>query len=280
MVNFSDTGEWKLVLSISSSGISAVFKNLIDEDAAPLLFFKNTWDTADINLMNEIEASIYDNPRILEDFATNIVVTTPEALWVPAEFTEDDEFDVNLFTCAYPANDDDIFSDFGNEEVCLYSLVPGLKAFLQRTLPGCKISSHLSVIKPVFESLEMQKMVSESANNAFAGIYINIHENFADIFAFFNGRFLCGATHQWHDIADIAYKVVLVADTYKFSRKETCLNIVGFDAASNDLADMLGEFFASVNRFSLPKLCRDFNVPFAAAVLAGESLVPSEIESI
>ena len=270
ILSFTDTGQWRLIVSLGADRISAVLKNMVEPSIPATLFFRKEFPSAEGNLLREIETAIYDNPRMLEDFATHIIVTTPYALWVPCEFTDDDEFDPNLYTCVYNAQPEDIFSDFGEQEVCLYSLTPGLNSFLQRTLPGCRISSHLSVLKPVFENREIEKAGADATAESAKTIYINIHGQSADIFAFENGKFLCGATHCWVALSDIAYKAMLIAKTYGLPHEETDLIIISDEDNAEGMTSLLIDLFRNIEFHNLPDLCREMDIPLTAAIAAGE----------
>lgn len=269
ILSFTDTGQWRLIVSLSADKISAVLKNIVDPSIPPTLFFRKEYSGASGNLLREIETAIYDNPRMLEDFATHIVITTPYALWVPSEFTDEDEFDPNLFACVYNAQAEDIFSDLGEEEVCLYSLTTGLKSFLGRTLPGCKVSSHLSILKQVFAENESSKVQENPQSNS-KSIYVNIHGNLADIFAFSDGEFLCGASHEWVALSDIAYKVLLIAKTYYLNPEETDLTLVSDEDAADGMHLLLIDLFRNMNFIPLPEVSTRLEIPLTSAVIAGE----------
>lgn len=243
--NLADTGRWKLYLEVSADGMCALLKNIEGEEK-PIVLTKKEWEAKESEILANIENTVYDNPRILDDFATTIVITTDKALWIPTELTDDDEYDENLFTCVYPAERGDIFSDFGEDKVCLYTLAPGLNAFFQRTLPGCKITSHLSVLSRHFGDREAQKISARPEEPAKPTIYVNIRKNYADIFAYYKGEMLCGAAHQWREWSDIAYKIFLIADTYRLNHSETTIEILAKEHHFESLYDALSEFFSEV----------------------------------
>lgn len=243
--NFADTGQWKLVLSISGNEISAFLKNLTEPKALPLLLFRNLRSDKETELLQFVESAVYDNPRILDDFATQIVITSPRALWIPADFVDEDEFDPALYTCVYKVDDEDIFSDSDEEEVCLYSLVPGLKSFINRTLPGCRVTSHLSVLKSLYLKRLSTEDVNHSDSEGFS-FFVDVREGFAEIFLFRINTFLCGASHPWKEVSDIAYKIMLMADAYSVKSKEACLNFSGNLTTARNAGLMVQDFFGSI----------------------------------
>lgn len=264
--NFADTGLWKLIISVSQTGVAAVLKNIADPDHTPVILFQDVWPKDEANLLERIEASVYENPRILEDFATHIIIYTPKVLWIPAEFTEDEEFDENLYTCVYPAAPTDIFADFGDEQVCLYSLYPGLNSFFQRTLPGCKVSSHLSILKSHFEERELERISAMEMREDLKSAYVNIRNDEADIFVFVNGKFICGATHPWREISDIAYNIFLVLQAYNLKPTDSDITVTGIGSCCADVANIISEFTRGVSYDPLPPLASEAGLPLAMAL--------------
>lgn len=269
--SLADTGQWRLIVEIFSTGISAFLKNIDFHEIPSQTLFKKSWEDSAPGLLSNVEEAIFSNPRALDDFATHIILHTPKSLWIPSEFTDDDEFDSGLFTCVYPARAEDIAADFGDEEVCLYTMVEGLNSFLQRTLPGSRISSHMSILKGEFQRLEISKMESLFATPLLQGIYVNLIPRHADIFAFVNGRFLCGATHQWKHLSDVAYKALLVADAYGLPQGETELTVVAPEELRQPAADTLAPYFAECSLILPPSMVADGTGSFAASLAAGES---------
>lgn len=265
MASLADTGQWLMVVEISPTGIFALLKNVDYDDTPTLPLFSRDWDENDTELLANIETAVYDNPHMLEDFATHVIVKTEKALWIPTELTEDEEFDENLFTCVYLADSEDIGADFGEETVCLHTLVPGLKAFLHRTLPGSRISSHLSILKGAFE-----KHNSVSGQRA---LYINARKGNVDIFAFSEGRFLCGASHRWQYPSDLVYKALLVAHAYGLRPNQTKINLSCSGSNRVLLEEALSEFFPEIGNMRIQGTEDGQGFSFVSYLAAGHNLI-------
>lgn len=270
--NFADTGQWKLIVSVSAHGISAFLKNIYDVETEPVILFKRDWECEPEEILGNVEAAVYDHPRILDDFATHIIVYTPKSLWIPTAMTDEEEFNENFFTCVYPTAPEDISADFGEEETCLYTLIPGLNSFLQRTLPGCKVTSHLSVLKPRFEKEEKLKMDFDKTRLSVETLYVNIRDNETDIFAFKDGRFLCGATHNWVETSDIAYKTLLIADTYGLDIRKCEVNVFAHPGVARQLTAILEEFAGKIAVRQLPDMMAKHGIPLSASLIAGDPI--------
>lgn len=271
IASMADTGQWRLIISISQVGMSALLRNITFEGVDPIVLLNEKWRKEPSGLLSKVEETVYDNPRLLEDFATQIIVDTPKALWVPAEITDEEEFDSNLFTCVYPAEPEDIFADFGNEEVCLYSLVAGLGSFLKRTMPGCRIFSNLTVLKRYFEDLEIKKLGDRTYNESLKSIYVNIGRENADIFAFKNGKMLCGATHYWKSHSDIGYKIALISDTYNLDSKETDIITIGTQSDCENLRNCIKDLYSNITIILSTPFVLTYGVTLSASLEAGEN---------
>lgn len=242
VASLNDTGQWKLIISIAENGMDARLENLFTPQAGEIQLFKKNWNPKEADVLACIEGTIYDNPRVLDDFATHIIIDTDKALWIPTSFTDEEDFDEKLFTAVYPAEEEDIFADFGENEVCVYTLIPGLKSFLQRTLPGCRISCRLSMLKKGIEDRRREEMLSETEEPLLpVRIYADIIGNDAIIFAYRNGEFLCGAVHPWVAPADIAYKILLTAHAYDIPQQEVSLELRGDETIRLEVAEYLQE---------------------------------------
>lgn len=279
--SLADTGQWKLIVEISAGGIAAVLKNT-DIPGIPIVeMFRQNWEDTTSPLLERIETAFYDNPRILEDFATHIIIRTQESLWIPAELTDDEEFDDNFFTGIYPAKPEDIFADFGEEEVCLYSITPGLKSFLQRTMPGSKISCHLSVMKRATEPL--QAAIEGSGNYPENMIFINPRETKADFIVYSHGRFMSAVTHNRQGTVDLLYYAMLLSDTYKLNPIQTALRIVkeedyeiDRDVDTGIEMGMLTEYFPDVSFITTENSGENRHLSVEMRLAAGETLISTQ----
>lgn len=272
MVALADTGQWRLIVTVSFSGISAILKNIMYEGVAPVPLFRKEWEADESNILDIVEAAVYDNPRLLDDFSTQILIYTAKSLWIPSELTEDEEFDTNFYTSVYPARPEDIFADFGDQEVCLYSLAPGLNSFFKRTLPGCKISSHMTVLKREFRESESQYASEFSDVEPFVSIYINCRESEADLFCFKNGSFLSGSTHPWKNFNDIVYKALLLCNIYKLGNTSRII-LTGPKSLTSGLKEAMERFFQTVIPTGLPVISETYNLPLAAALTVGDKIL-------
>ena len=263
----ADTGQWRLIITVSDTGMSAYFKNLIDPDIDLVNYLSKKWEGNEENLLQLVEETVYENPDILDDFATQIIIYTPESLWIPEELTDEEELDEKYFTTVFTAKKEDIFSDFGEEEVCLYALAPGLNSFFQRTLPGCKVMCHLTMIQRWLKDLERINLISSGGNSD--RIYVNVRDRQVDLFAFRKGKFMSGSTHRWKNINDIIYESLLLAKAYEMDPEKTRLIVLGSHGFNEALRDSIQEFFPMAANRKTTALSEKYNLPFEVALAAG-----------
>lgn len=264
--SFSDTGQWKLVIFISKRRLRAALVSLVNDQLPLLVLSDKEWE-GQAEVLPNIEEAIYENPRILDDFATQIIIEAPETLWIPLEFTQDDEYDPSLYTAVYPSRQEDIFSISDDNQLCLFTLIPGLKSFLNRTLPGCRINSSVNVFKQWFEKRERKEiaMSGESAPRQTIGTVV--YGDNAYIYAYRDGNFCGGALHPWLSPADIAYKAMLTLRACGFDDKETSLYIMSQDDIYAEISGMLSEITGEISHFTLPRLTLQENIEPAMALL-------------
>lgn len=215
--SFVDTADWKLILSIRKNGMEGLLKNIRQSDKSPLLLFSNKWDYSESDFLKNVEDTVYSNPRLLDDFSTRIIITSDQNLWVPSELTDDEEFDPEYFTAVYEASDSDIFADFMEEETCLYSSAPGLNSFLARTLPGCLITSHLTILKSHYRQRSKKGFY----------IFADIRDGEMDIVSFFDSKLMSATTHPYTKPADLKYYIQLLGETYAFATSAAIVGIYG-----------------------------------------------------
>lgn len=258
-VRVGDVAEWKLICQISANGLCAYLKNSNPTEEIKTLI-ETDWSCAPENLLAKIENTVYDHPQILDDFSSDIVIVAPRSIWVPAaEVEEDEERAAYLYNQVYSAEEDDIMSETAGDATCLYTLVPGLNAFLNRTFPGGRIHSHLAVMVTRFRE----------RNSDLPRIYIDIRKGEADIIAFDRKKLLMAATHRWHELSDIQYHLYNIMDVYGLKPSEAEVSLSGLRDIKNELMRELRKKFSYVLLTMVPSLSSKTGMPLQAALLSG-----------
>ena len=145
-VRIGDIADWRLICVISARGMGAWLKHANPTQEIVTLFDEK-WTCHNDTLLERIENTVYDHPQVLDDFSADIAIVAPKSIWVPTAMVADDEEEsARLYNQIYTAEECDIMSEAVEDATSLFTLVPGLNAFLQRTFPGARLHSHLGVM--------------------------------------------------------------------------------------------------------------------------------------
>lgn len=260
-VRIDDTAEWRLVIYISEGGMSAYLKNIEDALEPIVTLFEDQWGKGEDNLLQKIEGAVYDHPQLMDDFSTDIVICTPRALWVPEKVAADSEDVATIYNKVYTGEEDDIMVDTLDGMACLYMLAPGLTGFLRRTLSGARVMCH--------QTVELRRFMSRGADQP--RIYVDIREGEADYLVIDDKKLLLAATHEWHDVNDIAYMVFNIVDVEGLNAAETQVSLSGEKEVRTGLLKMLRERVGYAMLTMMPSAVSKMEMPLAAALCLSKS---------
>lgn len=259
-VRIGDIADWRLICHVSARGMNAYLKhNNPTEDIVTL--FDDKWNEDTDSLLRQIENCVYDHPQVLDDFSADVVITAPKSIWVPTELVADDEEEAaGLYAGIYPAEESDVMSEQVDDATCLYTLVPGLNAFLQRTFPGARIHSHLAVMAAKFRgrSADMPR------------IYIDIRDGEADFIAFNRSSFVMAATHKWQNTPDIQYHLFNIMNVFGFDPKDTQVSLSGIREVKSELVAELRKTLDYVMLTMMPGIGAKAGMSLPAALMLRE----------
>lgn len=208
--DFADTGQWRLLLEIGEKGLRAWLENTLHKDVELQEICKVKWHSAPDSLRANIEEAVYNHPRLLDDFATKIVLYDPRTLFLPTSVAEAQaDAETEIFNEVYKAKGPDVMSDRDGEITALWSPGPGVKNFLSRTFPGARITCHL---------LEAVRQLRKS--NPLPALFIRAREDEAD-FIFLDGEALISAsTHPVVSALDIEQIQKNIFEAYGVKEEE------------------------------------------------------------
>lgn len=257
-VRIGDPSDWRLVMVIGSTGVEAYLRNVENPMDEVETLFVEEWPSEDSGLLERIEGAVYDHPQLLDDFAADISVETPYALWAPeAVIDSDDDPGDRIFTTVYAARDEDIMRDYLEDKVCLYTLTPGLQGFLQRTFPGARIRCHQTVMVTRLEDrvVDMPR------------VYIDIRKGWADFVAFEGRKLLMSVTHEWREKEDIRYHLFNLLESYGLDPKEVHVSLSGLRDEKSELLKSLRQDVAYVMMTMVPGIATKAGMSLTAALL-------------
>lgn len=261
--DLSDTGQWRLIIYLGKTGISAWLKSTEDPTIPVGRLFASRWERQPEGLLSRIENAVYDHPRVLDDFSADIIVETEKCLWVPKALTEDnpEEKCEEWFGQVWPGMETEFITDDCDEKLCLYALVPGLHDFLGRTFPGTRISSHQSVL--------VRNLAGRAADDV--RLYIDIREGEADLIAFSGKNLLHCSTHRWEAETDIIWHAFNLLEVYGVDPAKAQVCLSGDRTLRENIARDMREYLSFVMLTMVPRVESDTPLPLAATFCAARN---------
>ena len=257
-IRIGDPSDWRLVMVLSSGGIEAYLRNVEDPMAGVSVFLQEEWSADGTPLLEKIENAVYDHPQLLDDFSADIALVTPTALWAPESVVDSDSDPaVKIFNSVYAADEEDVMCDYQDGRVCIYSLTPGVKGFLQRTFAGARIRCHQTVLV---------KRLGDRGSDM-PVVYVNIRAGWADFVAVDGKKLLMAVTHDWHDTEDIRYRLFNLLDVYGLDPASVQVSLSGLKEEKGILLRGLRDRVAYVMMTMVPGIATQAGMSLTAALL-------------
>ena len=221
--DFADTGQWRLLLNISTTGLDAFLENVINPEIELQALCSVKWEQDKDRLLQNIEDAVYNNPRLLDDFSTRIVLFDSHTLFIPTEIAEKtSEAENDLYKKVYTAETRDIMTDTDSDITAVWSMAPGIKSFLMRTFPGALITSNL-----------MNKVKTLRNNSKGIQLHAIARKGEVDIILLDNNRLISASTHEWMSSDDIAFLLLNLLDIYDYNISVVNLFVEGASTESD-----------------------------------------------
>lgn len=235
--DYLDNGQWHLAVDISINGIGAWLVPDASLGRTPKTIVQETWQPSEEGLLHRIEDIIYDNPTILDDYSADIIIESNRQLWLPAAIYPTDEDCAEIHTKIYGGEEFDVFVNETGQEKNTFTLIPGLKSFMQRSFPGARIWSQLTLLKEAaLQPHESYKCI------------VDVRENAADFILLHRGELLCASTHPWKTENDIAYSLLSILNTYEAEPKDTDIVFSGIRETRQNIGKNLSAYFKSFSQ--------------------------------
>lgn len=261
--DFADTGQWRLIIHISRTGMSAFLRHISDNTKPIVEMFRKQWEiTEGADLLNHIENCVYDHPGLLDDYSTDIIIETPITTFVPSDIIDGEEnIEEDIFSALYPGNNRELMTDRIGDVTVLFSLCDGLDGFLSRTIPGARVRNDLAILVENF----MHRHSEEPR------VYVDIHPGVVNIFGFNHSGLLAASTRAWEHEDDIAYMIFQILQTYSIPPEQTQVYLSGLTDTRTSLTEKLRRYCCYVVKTTLPEITEKYNLPPAIAILANKT---------
>lgn len=226
--DYADTGQWRLIIDIYKGGISARLENTLHSDVEGQLLFSVKWDEEKSETLRQIENAVYDNPRVLDDFSARINIFDSRTLFVPTEvLNESEDIEGEIYTYLYKAESPDVMIDTDGDLSALYSLAPGLRAFLNRTFPGARIRCNL-----------MNEVTEERKRGAGKRMIVTVRDKEADFVLLADRELVSASTHCYRGDTDIIYHILNIIEAYGMCLKEVEVTFRGKPLSEGTLVQL------------------------------------------
>ena len=227
--DFADTGQWRLVIHVAADGMGAVLRHVSDTSRPAVRLFDDHWEPLEgRSLLERIENSVYEHPGILDDYATEIVVTTPNTTWIPTEILSSGEFmEENVFNEFFPG-ENEVMTDRVGEATALFSLAPGFDGFMARTVPGARMRSHLAVLA--------ERMLADAGDGIFT-VNIILYRSAVTLVASRGETLLCASEHPVTCQEDVSCVAKKVLEAFGEDGEASLVNIFDFNGATRFAED-------------------------------------------
>lgn len=220
--DFADTGQWRLLLEIESTGLVAFLENTIHPEIPPQTLCSASWEINKDKLRQNIEDAVYKNPRLLDDFATRIILFDQRTLFIPTHIAEEKiGSEEEIYQKIYTADDSDIMTDSDRDITAVWAMSPGVKSFLMRTFPGSRITCNL-----------LDKVRYLRKRNEGASVFAFVRKTETDIILLDGDKLISASTHDWGHPDDIAYLVLNLLNIYHFPLGDVKVEVNGLITAT------------------------------------------------
>lgn len=188
--------------------MEAVLENMLHPEAEEQQLCSMVWSPDRNMLCKNLEEAVYSNPRLLDDFATRIIIYDIRTLFVPTEEAEKKAGgEEELYRVVYEAEPRDIMSDRFGDITAVWSQATGIKSFLNRTFPGARITCNLmEKVRGLISNLEEgeEKVISE-----------DIRQGEVDLILTQGLKLLSASTHAWEKPEDIDHLKKKLMEAYE-----------------------------------------------------------------
>ncbi len=254
-----DTGEWHLTIFFSRRRAHAFLNHLLDPTVKKRILLDERWKTSEKNLFQKIETVVYEHPTLLDDYSADIIISTPDTLWFPAEMMSDESAMEDAYRMIFPQADPaDLFIEKDEDLCAITSGAAGLKSFMGRTFPGARISSR--------EMILMRKFRSYPGGGC--RLYVHLEDEEVILTSFDGHNLLCAATHEAHTATEAMYVVMMLLQAYSLDPKSTEIFISGDRHLRAELLPMLRKHIRCVMHTMLPSDLEANGIPLASALTA------------
>ena len=215
--DFADTGQWRLIIELKKDGLVAWLENTLNLEIPPQRLCAVAWLKNKEEIKSNIEKAVYENPRLLDDFATRIIIYDADTMFIPSEFLESQGAEAELYREIYNVEVDDVMYDKDGDLTAAWSLGHGVRSFLLRTFPGARLTNHL---------LESVKALKKGNN--YRLLHIESRHEETDFILLDGNKLICASTQCFTEEPEVEEFAKNILKAYNYLQNEVVINSKSF----------------------------------------------------
>ena len=244
--DIDDIKIWQLYILWKQKRITVVFFNCQTKETFTYLNYQSEYQ--ETITLNKVQNLIYENPLILNDYKTTILIESNQFTLVPSEFVRNEESAYDMMECIYRMENSDVWVNSIDNETILFNTSEGIQSFIYRTFPTAKI---------LFQSTPLISYFKESeSNDKRNSMIVNIDETRMEIIAISNNNTIFTNIFSFKETSDIIYFILNVWNMLGFDQENDELKIYGSKEIRNQVMPSLRKF---INYVMLPILPHSIN---------------------
>lgn len=205
-----------MILNIRKDGLDAWLENTIHPEYPPQKLCESSWQDSGLSILKNLEEAVYQSPRLLDDFATRIVIYDSHTLFVPVEFAEESaDSEAELYNSIYESAPNDIMTETRFGLTAIWSIGSGVREFLLRTFPGARLTCNL-----------MEKVADAMQNNGGYNLKAEIRENETDVVLVNGDKLLAASTRERRKKSEVEDFIREVVHAYDLKPGDVATEIV------------------------------------------------------
>ena len=242
-MDFSDHSAWRLLLTVCMDQLRATMFNSETRRAVP--YMVKRWSPQPSQVLKSLEDAVYDDPLIVDDYRTAVLVRPSRLLVVPAARCGDEDDAARMLAEVEPARDPDVWMEPVTDSVtALYTTPEGVRGFLDRTFATQDM--HLALL-PLLHHFG-PKAAAEGGDR----MWVDLHDGALDVVAYRDGGLLLANTWAFETAPDAAYYIVYAWQALGLDTENGELHVSGAEATRRELMPMLRRYVKFATMTVLP----------------------------
>lgn len=233
-IDFSDNTLWRLILTVGMNELRATFCDKNGTRFEP--YSLRQWQCDPVDALKNIEDAIYEDPMLLNDYDTTILLRPKMTLIVPpGEFSEDNpEAMAEAASLVDASEHKDVWLQPLGEACALFTTPRGVRDFLSRTFLTGDVRHALCPIVGMFS----EKARMEGGEK----MWVHIQPEYLDVVAFRQGNLLLANTWRFDHPTDAAYYLLYAWKTLELDPMQGEMSLSGEKKTRDEVTGIMRNY--------------------------------------